>query len=98
MVNARRRPLCPQERDPVPVVQEAAWTLGPVWKGAENLAPIGIRSPDCPARIESLYDYAIPSHTTRGEYPEFFIGKGGQSLRLYIIWARFKKMSLKFMS
>ena len=28
-----------QERDPVPVLQEAGWTLGPVWTGAENLVP-----------------------------------------------------------
>jgi len=26
-----------------------------VWTGAENLAPTGIRSPDCPARSESIY-------------------------------------------
>ena len=25
------------------------WAPGPVWTGAENLAPIGIRSPDRPA-------------------------------------------------
>jgi hypothetical protein len=37
-------------KDPVPSVQEAGWTPGPVWTGAENLAPTGIRSPDCPAR------------------------------------------------
>jgi hypothetical protein len=28
---------------------------GPVWTGAENLAPTGIRSPDRPARSKSLY-------------------------------------------
>jgi len=27
------------ENDPVPVVQEAGWAPGPVWIGAENLAP-----------------------------------------------------------
>ena len=42
-------------KDPVPSVQEAGWALGPVWTGAENLAPTGIRSPDRPARSESLY-------------------------------------------
>ena len=26
-------------KDPVPVVQEAGWAPGPVWTGAENLAP-----------------------------------------------------------
>ena len=28
---------------------------GPVWTGAENLIPNGFRSPDRPARSESLY-------------------------------------------
>ena len=41
-------------KDPVPVVQEAGWTPGPVWRSAENLACTGIRSPDCPARSDSL--------------------------------------------
>jgi hypothetical protein len=43
MVNANNRPLYPGE-DPVPKVQEAGWTPGPVWTGVENLAPTGIRS------------------------------------------------------
>jgi len=34
----------------------------PVWMGAENVAPTGIRSPDCPARIESLYRLSYPVH------------------------------------
>jgi hypothetical protein len=29
-------------------VQEAGWAPRPVWTGAENLAPTGIRSPDRP--------------------------------------------------
>ena len=32
-------PLCTPGKDPVSVVQEAGWALGPVWTGAENLAP-----------------------------------------------------------
>jgi len=32
--------------DPVPIVQEAGWAPEPVWKGAENLTPTGIRSLD----------------------------------------------------
>ena len=40
--------------DPVLRVQEAGWAPGPVWMGAENLAPSGILSPDRPARSESL--------------------------------------------
>jgi hypothetical protein len=41
--------LYPQERDPVPIVQEAALVSGPVWTGAENLALAGICSLDSPA-------------------------------------------------
>jgi hypothetical protein len=45
----------PRERDPVPIVQEAGWAPGPVWTAAENVFPTGVRSPDRPARSESLY-------------------------------------------
>ena len=47
-------------KDPVPIVQEAEWASGPVWIGAENLAPTGIRSPAHPARSESLYRLHYP--------------------------------------
>jgi hypothetical protein len=46
----------PRERDPVSVVQEAAWAPGPFWTSKENLAPTGIRFPDRPARSQSLYE------------------------------------------
>jgi len=42
-------------KDTVPIVQEAGWSPGPVWTGAENLAPpTGIRSQDRQVRSESL--------------------------------------------
>jgi hypothetical protein len=42
--------------DPVLIEQEAGGGgPGPVWTGAENLAPTGISSPDCLARSEALY-------------------------------------------
>ena len=41
-------------KDPVPIVQEAGWAPGPVWTGAENSPPTGIRSPERPAHSESL--------------------------------------------
>ena len=47
-------------KDPVPIVQEAGWASGPVWTGAENLDPTGIRSPDRPVRSESLYRLRYP--------------------------------------
>ena len=49
------RPHFTPGKDPVPIVQEAGWALGPVWTGAENLATTGIRTPDLPARSQSLY-------------------------------------------
>jgi hypothetical protein len=49
------RPLFTPGKDPAPIVQEAGWAPGPVWTGAENLAPTGIRFPDHPARSQSLY-------------------------------------------
>jgi hypothetical protein len=60
VVRAKPRPLYPRERDPVPVLQEAGWTPGPVWTGAENLALAGIRLPDFPALSESLYRLSSP--------------------------------------
>jgi hypothetical protein len=55
VVNTTPRPLYPREIDPVPIVQEAGWASGPAWTDAENLAHTGIRSPDRPARSQSLY-------------------------------------------
>jgi hypothetical protein len=55
VVNATPWPPYLREREPVPIVQEAGWTPGPVWTGAENLATAGIRSLDRPARSEPLY-------------------------------------------
>ena len=47
-------------KDPIPIVQEAGWAPGSVWTDAENLTPTGIRSPDRPARSESLYRLHYP--------------------------------------
>jgi len=49
-------------KDPVPIVQEAGWAPEPVWAGAENLVPTGIRSLDRPARSQSLYRLPYPAH------------------------------------
>jgi len=44
------RPHLTPGKDPVLILQEVGWASGPVWTGAEHLAPTGIRSPDRPAR------------------------------------------------
>jgi hypothetical protein len=55
------RPLFTPGKDPVPIVREAEWASGPVWTGAENLVPTGIRSPDRPSRSQSLYRLSYPA-------------------------------------
>jgi hypothetical protein len=52
-------PLFTPGKDPVPITQEAGWASGPVWTGAENLAPTALRSPDRPARSQSLYRLSV---------------------------------------
>ena len=43
------------EKDPVPIDREAGRASEPVWIGAENLTPTGIRSPDLTARRSSSW-------------------------------------------
>ena len=52
----------PSGKDPVPIVQKAGWAPGQVWTGAENLATTEIRSPDRPARNQSLYRLSYQAH------------------------------------
>jgi hypothetical protein len=40
VVSVTPRPLFTPGKDPVPILQEAGWAPGPVWTGAENLAPL----------------------------------------------------------
>ena len=60
-MNPTLRPFYCQERDPVTIVQEVGWAPGPDWMGAESVASTGIRSPDRPARNESLYRLIYPA-------------------------------------
>jgi hypothetical protein len=39
VVNATPRPVYSRDIDPVPILQDTGWSPGPVWTGAENLAP-----------------------------------------------------------
>jgi hypothetical protein len=50
----------PPGKTPVSIIYKVKWKLGSVWTVAENLAPTGIRSPDDPARSESLYRLSCP--------------------------------------
>ena len=59
VVNATPRSLYAQERDPLPVIQEAGWAPGPVWKCAENLSPNEIQFPDRPAHSECIFKWIL---------------------------------------
>jgi hypothetical protein len=61
-VSVTHRPLFTPGKDPVPTVQEAGWAPGPVWTGAEKLSLTWIRSPDRPARNQSLYRLRYRAH------------------------------------
>jgi hypothetical protein len=52
-------------KDPVPIVQAAGWAPGPVWTCAKNFAPTEIRSPDRPARSQSLHGLSYPAQYYR---------------------------------
>ena len=67
VVNPTPRLLDPWERYAIPILQEAGWTPGPVRTGAKSLATNGIRSPDRPARSESLCrpNYPVPEWKRR---------------------------------
>jgi hypothetical protein len=54
------QPLFTPRKDPVPIVQEAGWAPGPVWTGAENLAPPPGFDPRTVHPLASRYtDYAF---------------------------------------
>ena len=61
-VSVTPQPLFTPGKDPLPIVREAGWAPGLVWTCAENFAPTGIRSPDRPARSQSLYRLSYQAH------------------------------------
>jgi hypothetical protein len=75
------------EKDPILTVQESRWAPGPVWTGEENLAPMGIRSPERPARSQSLCrlryvtPYSLAKFYRYTFFPQF---KGKVRVRNYI--------------
>ena len=73
------RPLFTPGKDPVPIVQEAGWAPGPVWTGAENVAPHRDLISDCPVRSQSLYRLSYLAHYVWWSY-----------LYLYCVWVMIK--------
>ena len=49
VVNAMSQLLSPWKQDPIPIVQEAEWALGPLCTGSKNLAPTRVQNSGYPA-------------------------------------------------
>ena len=62
VVTSMPRPYITPRKNPVPILQEAAWASGPVWTGGKS-RPTGIRSPDLAAYSQSLYRLSCQAHT-----------------------------------
>ena len=69
------RPYFTPGKDTVPIVQEAGWAPEPVWTGGKS-RPIGILSPDRPARSQSLYRLSYRAHFAGYKYEELLIKQG----------------------
>ena len=60
-VSVTPRPLLTPRKTWYPLYRRLGGHPGPVWTGAENLTPTGIRSPDRPGRSQSLYRLSYPA-------------------------------------
>ena len=61
VVSVTPRPYFTPRKGPVPIVQEARWAPGPVWR-AENLAPPGFDPRTVQPVAQSLYRLSYPAH------------------------------------
>jgi hypothetical protein len=77
-----RPSLFTAENDPVPIVQEAGWTAGPVWTGEENLAPPGFDPRTVQPAVNHYTDYAILAHIFR-KFTSLFCKVGETNLNWY---------------
>jgi hypothetical protein len=51
-----------------PLYRRLGGPLGPAWTGVINLAPTGIRFPDCPTHNESPYQLRYPGSQNKNAY------------------------------
>jgi len=99
VVNATPRPLYPRESDPVRTVQEAGWAPGPVWTGAENIAHTGIRSPERPARKESVHRLRYPGPLQDSVPTEIRTGNNlAMEVRSFIAWPTCRSVLQKLLN
>jgi len=85
VVNATPRPLYRRERAPVPIVQEAGWTPGPVWTGLEKtnfLPPSWFEHRNVQALTSCYIAYAVPAGLEREYFESGEISD--ESIRFYL--------------
>jgi hypothetical protein len=59
----------PREREPVPILQDAEWASGSVWRGTESLAPPPGFDPRTVQPVATRYtDWAIADQTADSSY------------------------------
>jgi len=78
VVSSTPRPHFTPGKEPVPILQEAGWAPGPVWTGAENFVPTGIRSRTVQSVVNRYTDWATrPTNIsyTRAYYQTTFSSK-----------------------
>jgi hypothetical protein len=76
------RPLSTPGKDPVPIVQEAGWTPGPVWTGEKNLAhQDSIPGPSSP-QIVAIPTELLGPPLSRSPHHNVFIACTGRTLQL----------------
>ena len=85
MVSSTPRPHFTPGKDPVPILQETGWAPGPVWTGAENLVPTGIRSQTVQPVAQSLYRLSYPGHDRQTVDDEFIRGTERKIIIIIII-------------
>ena len=65
VVSSTSRPHFTPRKDPVPILKEAGWAPGPVWKVGKS-CPHQDSIPDRPARSQSLYRLSYLTHLPWG--------------------------------
>jgi len=99
-VSVTSRPPFTSGKYPVPFVQEAGWAPEPVWTDLENLARHGTRSPDRPARSQSLYRLRYPAYNqprlgTWNSPPILLLAS--KSIKLTVVLLRDVELGLRFL-
>jgi hypothetical protein len=64
VISSTPRPHVTPRKDPAPILQEAGWAPGPVWKGGKS-RPHRASIPDRPALSQPLYRLSYPAHACK---------------------------------